>query len=333
MNKVKATLIQIYDKVIEEDKIYLVEINGKYGVVDKHGNGRIEEFIEPKYTALGDKFCEGMLVTRGEGGLGFIDDNGREIIPCQYHSITDFSNGLAGARRKGEKWGFINKQGKEVIPPTFDEVLQGFSKTGIAEVELNKEIFHINRTGKQVNITKTHIQIEGTLNSYEALFDDGAVGGPKSALLCNSSNDLTIKVNGNTIIDEVVLNHLERTKYLVNTNVYIRDGVEGIRRTKWYGGDSFSCEIESVGYFDPQKLRLNVGCFLFEIGDEEYTDNELLLKSISYEGNEIALTEDDWEIWENGMLIGYKDGFPKSNGYGHEIIWGTGEDIPWWDEE
>ena len=35
MNKVKETLIQIYDKVIEEDKIYLVKLNGKYGVVDK----------------------------------------------------------------------------------------------------------------------------------------------------------------------------------------------------------------------------------------------------------------------------------------------------------
>ena len=59
MNKVKETLIQIYDKVIEEDKIYLVKLNGKYGVVDKDGN----ELIEPKYTALGDEFREGLLGT------------------------------------------------------------------------------------------------------------------------------------------------------------------------------------------------------------------------------------------------------------------------------
>lgn len=333
MNKVKEALIQIYDEVFEEDNIYLVKINGKYGVVDKRGNECVKELIEPKYTALGDDFCEGMLPVWGQGGIGYIDKNGNESIPCQYHNTTDFSNGLAGVCRKGGKWGFINKEGKEVIPPTFDEVLNGFSEKGVARIILNKEIFHIDRTGKQIDVIKTHIQIEGTLNSYEALYDDSAVSGPKSALLCNSSNDLRIKVNGETIMDEVILNHLDRTKQLVNTNVYIRDGLEGIGRSKWYGGDSFSCEIESVGNFDPMKLQLNVGYFLFEIGDEKYSDNELLLKSISYDGDEIALIEDDWEIWENGMLIGYKDGFPKSNGYDYEIIWGIGEDIPWWAEE
>lgn len=148
MNKVKETLIQIYDKVIEEDKIYLVKLNGKYGVVDKDGN----ELIEPKYTALGDEFREGLLGTWGEGGLGFIDDNGKEIIPCQYHNTQDFSNGLAGVRRKGEKWGFINKQGEEVIPPTFDEVLNGFSEKGVAEVKLNKETFYIDKRGEKLVI-------------------------------------------------------------------------------------------------------------------------------------------------------------------------------------
>ena len=142
----KNTIKSLYDEVYEEEKIYLVKKNGKYGVLDKNGH----VLIKPKYTGIDSRFYEGMLTTWGEGGVGYINEKGEEVVPCIYQSSQKFSNGLAGVRRKGEKWGFINKQGKEVIPPTYDEIWEPFSEKGIAKVELNKEKFYIDTKGKKV---------------------------------------------------------------------------------------------------------------------------------------------------------------------------------------
>ena len=55
------------------------------------------------------------------GKWGFIDKDGVEIIPCKYNDVGDFSNGYASVQI-GSKWGFINKNGKEVIPCIYDEI-------------------------------------------------------------------------------------------------------------------------------------------------------------------------------------------------------------------
>lgn len=51
----------------------------------------------------------------GEGVYGFIDTNGKEVIPCMYKEAKPFENGYA--RVKNELgWGIIDTQGNEIIP-------------------------------------------------------------------------------------------------------------------------------------------------------------------------------------------------------------------------
>ena len=48
-----------------------------------------------------------------------------EAVPCQYSFVCNFSGGLAAVKvRKGtdEKWGFIDKTGKEVVPAIYDKM-------------------------------------------------------------------------------------------------------------------------------------------------------------------------------------------------------------------
>ena len=45
---------------------------------------------------------------------GFIDKNGKVVIEPQFDGILDFSEGLAGAEKDG-KWGYIDKSDKLVI--------------------------------------------------------------------------------------------------------------------------------------------------------------------------------------------------------------------------
>ena len=79
---------------------------------------------------------------------GVFDLTGREIVPCIWGDVGDFSEGLA-AVRDGDMWGYVNLQGELVIPCVWtaarefydgyavvrDESLYGVIDTTGAEVE------------------------------------------------------------------------------------------------------------------------------------------------------------------------------------------------------
>lgn len=64
---------------------------------------------------------------------GYCNRNKEVTIPCQYDYAGLFSEGLAVVRLN-KKYGFIDKKGKEVIPITYDYAYD-FSE-GLAEVGL-----------------------------------------------------------------------------------------------------------------------------------------------------------------------------------------------------
>jgi predicted Ser/Thr protein kinase len=78
---------------------------------------------------------------------GFIDKTGKEVIPCKYFRAHNFSEGLA-AVKLNDKWGFIDKTGKEVIPYKYFWAYK-FSE-GLAEVRLNGKYGFIDKTGKEI---------------------------------------------------------------------------------------------------------------------------------------------------------------------------------------
>ncbi|MCK4667342.1 WG repeat-containing protein [Candidatus Dependentiae bacterium] len=86
---------------------------------------------------------------------GYIDSWGKEIIPCKYDYVGDFSGGIAVAKIKN-KYGFIDYTNKTVISFKYDDAKQfsgGFSD-GLARVSLRnkkgKKWGFVNRWGKEV---------------------------------------------------------------------------------------------------------------------------------------------------------------------------------------
>ena len=53
---------------------------------------------------------------------GFVDQTGKEIVPCKYDGISAFENGFAVVQLKG-KSGVVDKTGKEVIRCIYDEII------------------------------------------------------------------------------------------------------------------------------------------------------------------------------------------------------------------
>ena len=79
--------------------------------------------MESMYDWVGD-FSEGLATVKLNDKYGYIDKTGKEIIPCKYDWVNDFKDGFARVVLNG-KYGCINKVGKDVIPCIFEEIIIG----------------------------------------------------------------------------------------------------------------------------------------------------------------------------------------------------------------
>jgi hypothetical protein len=110
-------------------------------------------------------FHEGLAVAGSarSRGLGYIDRSGKMVIDGHYRFADDFSEGLAGVVIDG-KYGFINKQGRLVIPARFDvrlsrrhpeaPISSGRFKEGLACVGYEGSFGYINKQGDFVIPTR-----------------------------------------------------------------------------------------------------------------------------------------------------------------------------------
>jgi hypothetical protein len=78
---------------------------------------------------------------------GFIDKTGKEVIPPVFDGISYFQEGFAPVKVR-DKWGFINKTGRVVVPPTYDFISDNF-QDDLIQVGLNGKKGFVDKTGKE----------------------------------------------------------------------------------------------------------------------------------------------------------------------------------------
>ena len=72
------------------------------------------------------------------------------VIPISYdYCETFFTDGLVRAQ-VGEKWGYLNHKGDEVIPFIYDEA--GIFNDYKAEVRIEDDVFYIDAEGKRLGV-------------------------------------------------------------------------------------------------------------------------------------------------------------------------------------
>lgn len=62
-----------------------------------------------------DSFHDGRAVVKKKEQFGIIDIDGKEVVPCMYHKILRFSEGLAACQKESDNWSFIDLNGDIVI--------------------------------------------------------------------------------------------------------------------------------------------------------------------------------------------------------------------------
>lgn len=115
-----------------EGRALVWEQDGMPCFIDRDG-----ALIAPCLVAFDDAsgiWAEGLLRIRRAGLYGYLDLAGREAVPCRYPDAHDrFWCGRAGVFRDGG-WGFVDRDGREVIAPGYRWVEPFFDEVGTASV-------------------------------------------------------------------------------------------------------------------------------------------------------------------------------------------------------
>lgn len=121
--------------------------NGAPQIIDKSGKVKATLTQSEKVRW----FKEGLAAfsvandTHGEK-WGFVNKEGAEVIAPEYLAVMDFRNNLSGVKNSSGKWGFINVEGEFVIKPKFENVKR--FKNGKCIVSSGGKTGIINKDGK-----------------------------------------------------------------------------------------------------------------------------------------------------------------------------------------
>ena len=123
-------VIQDFDNYVIEpsDNTYIVGVRKecKYMVYDLNGN------LLDTYDGFINNWSDDAIFAVKKGGKwGYIDANGKIVIPLEYEEVADFSEGLAPVCKNG-KWGYINLKKEVVIPFKFANSKMYSFKNGVA---------------------------------------------------------------------------------------------------------------------------------------------------------------------------------------------------------
>ena len=174
-----------YRRYVNWVKLFLDSTINKSSILEK--SPRLVAHL--KYDDISTWWSDGLASVKLNNKYGYIDKTGKEVIPLKYDGVdvlfNSFEEGLVRVELNG-KYGFIDKTGKEVIPLKYDFVGDTFDsfREGLARVELNGKYGFIDKTGKEV------IPLQ-----YDNIYDDYFKNGFAKVKLGNE--EFYIDKNGN----------------------------------------------------------------------------------------------------------------------------------------
>ncbi|MGL5274258.1 WG repeat-containing protein [Myroides sp.] len=140
------------------------EVNNKYSCALLLSNSSYyllnNSGLSPKKIEDADKVYDaskGYFVVIKNGKYGFINAEGKVVIPVEYDDVTPFSDkidllptDLLFAVKKNDKWGFVDENNKTIIPFMYSDVNGPFSY-GIAPVYLDGALGLINLKNEKIS--------------------------------------------------------------------------------------------------------------------------------------------------------------------------------------
>lgn len=128
-----------------EGRCVVQDVNDRYGILDAHGLF----VLRPQERVLSIGFYEERLQFEVDGKVGFLDHDGHAVVQPKYDRAQFFKRGLA-AVMLDKKWGYIDRDGRVLIPLQF-MVAYPFNEKDLAVVRLEEGSFwFVDRSGKKI---------------------------------------------------------------------------------------------------------------------------------------------------------------------------------------
>jgi len=128
-----------------KEGLALVRLDGKIGYIGKLGQLLVPMIYEQADYEFEDGLARVKMV---ESGWGFIDQSGKVIVSLIYDELEPYKGGLAKVR-VGEFFGFVDKNGLEVVTPKFSEVKWSFDDQGVVMAKCGGTWWIVNSSGKE----------------------------------------------------------------------------------------------------------------------------------------------------------------------------------------
>lgn len=213
----------IYDDVSDfKDGTACVEKDNLWGLIDKNG----KELTPISYESISSSHHgipgtsswseRGWAEIRKNGKKGIIDIRGKEVLPCIYKSLKEYkySEGPVPVTIDN-KWGYVNSDGKLIIPYEFDDASPFTSELAI--VKKNGKEGMINKTGQLVipcvydqlgKLSDDGLSVFKENKHYGVINNHGTIVIPPIFALCSSFNKEGLALTNNYVIS--IKNHPSR---------------------------------------------------------------------------------------------------------------------------
>ena len=145
--------------VIQPTYGYAENFKSGYAKIGNHPSSLYFDYVNTEgkvfneYDILTEPFYfEGLKIVEANAKFGFRDVKGKVVIPAIYDRVFNFNGSGMTSAKKGDSYGLINKQGKELSPFEFDYV-GDFEGGYVAVMNQTKETFIYDSTGNNIKIS------------------------------------------------------------------------------------------------------------------------------------------------------------------------------------
>ncbi|MCW3071794.1 MAG: repeat-containing protein [Bacteroidetes bacterium] len=145
--KGKILLKAEYDYIQHSDSLNRLVLCKDHKLALADGNGKL--ITEFSYEGLWPEAYKGLFNAQKNGRWGFINMDGKEVIPFVYDNTWGFEGGVCRVKQANH-WGYIDTAGKVIIPVEYEDfALFGFSE-GLVGAKKSGKWGFIDRSNKLV---------------------------------------------------------------------------------------------------------------------------------------------------------------------------------------
>lgn len=133
--------------IFNEDIAWVVSDNMSPSAINTNGEIKFTLQNAERVCAFSEGLAAFSIIDSVGEKWGFVNNEGKVVITPQFKNVNRFSENKCAVENENNKWGFINKNAEIIINYQFDGIAEKFIN-GTAAVYLDKKVGIINEKGK-----------------------------------------------------------------------------------------------------------------------------------------------------------------------------------------